>query len=51
LFTGLYSALLDSTIVAFCKYFGNDSIIGSLNHSRRHSGALVGSAPPNLNMK
>jgi len=26
LFTGLYSALLDSMIVAFCKYFNNDSL-------------------------
>jgi len=26
LFTGLYSALLDSMIVSFCKYFNNDSI-------------------------
>ena len=26
LFAGLCSALLDSTIVVFCKYFSNDSI-------------------------
>jgi len=28
LFTGLCSALLDSIIVAFCKYFNNDRIKG-----------------------
>jgi len=29
-------------------YFNNDSIKGSLNQSRRHAGALLGSDPPNL---
>jgi len=50
LFPALYSALLDSVIVAVCTFFNNDSI-REFQTSPAATGALVGSDTPNLNMK
>jgi len=47
LFTVLWSAILDSIIVAFCTYFNNNSIFASSSQSRRQ-GSIDGISPSKL---